>query len=83
MPPAPFLMSLLSHCVHSVNSVTNSATVIDGSYPAVSFPKFLYYNALLPNLQVFFGKFLHQTASLCYAIQSEAAMQSNLRMTNF
>lgn len=60
-----------------------NATVIDGSYPAISFPKFLYSNALLHKLQVFFCKFLHQKATPCYAVQSDSAMQSNLRMPNF
>jgi hypothetical protein len=55
-------------------------TVIDGSYPAASFPKFLFYNVLPHNLQGLFGKFPHQKASPYYVIQSESAMQLTPRL---
>jgi hypothetical protein len=44
-----------------------NATVIDGSYPAVSFPKFLYCNILLHGLQIFLCKFSYKKATPCYA----------------
>jgi hypothetical protein len=48
-----------------------NATVIDGSYPAVSFPKIIEHSHLIRRSQVFFGKFSHKKESLCYASPGE------------